>query len=76
MGHSNSRAMQQFVAQAGLIDLGFMGNKYTWCNGRHGQGFIQERLDRGLANGEWRCLFPNAPCDIYPRSFRTILHCS
>lgn len=49
--------------------MGFMGNKYAWCNGRQGRAFDQERLDRGLANGEWRCLFPNAIVKHLPRIF-------
>lgn len=40
------------------MDLGFMGNPFTWSNCRHCHGLIEERLDRGVVNGEWRCLFP------------------
>lgn len=67
VGSSNSGAMKCFVTNMGLIDLGFVENKYTWCNGRQGRGFIQERLDHGLANREWRCLFPNATVKHLPR---------
>lgn len=52
--------MQQFIWNTGMMDLGFVGNLYTWSNGREGQGRIMERLDRGMANGDWRALFPRA----------------
>lgn len=42
----------------GLRDLGYIGPNYTWNNGRDGADFIQERLDRALANCEWCSLFP------------------
>ena len=37
----------------GFRDLGFVGGKFTWCNG-HPNGFtIWERLDRVVATIEW-----------------------
>jgi hypothetical protein len=36
-----------------MIDLGFAGNPYTWCNNRQGLDSIKERLDRGLASPNW-----------------------
>ena len=53
--------MQQFRAtllQCRLVDLGFQGNIYTWNNGRDGDDFVQERLDRACATVEWRDMFP------------------
>jgi hypothetical protein len=40
-----------------LCDLGFKGVKYTWSNGRFGGEFTKERLDRVVANSEWRNLW-------------------
>ena len=37
-----------------------MGSKYTWCNGRKVDDRIWERLDRALANQDWKSLFPTA----------------
>ncbi|XP_059454935.1 uncharacterized protein LOC132185138 [Corylus avellana] len=42
------------------MDLGFRGPKYTWTNCQEGQNLIKERLDRCLANLEWRDIFPEA----------------
>jgi exonuclease III len=40
-----------------LIDLGFSGARFTWTNGRQGESLIKERLDRAVANKEWKSLF-------------------
>lgn len=39
-----------FVHSNALIDLGFVGNKFTWSNHRTESDNIRERLDRCLAN--------------------------
>lgn len=42
-----------------LEDLGFVGDAFTWRNHHHNvEGYIRERLDRAVANEEWRYLFP------------------
>ena len=49
------RPMQEFrevLLQYGLVDLGFQGNIFTWSNGREGEGFVQERLDRAYGTIE------------------------
>lgn len=51
--------LRSVYIQCGLVDLGYRGNKFTWRNGRHGEAFAQERLDRARATIEWRTLFPN-----------------
>ncbi|XP_074377752.1 uncharacterized protein LOC141719274 [Apium graveolens] len=48
------------VMDCGLMDLGYTGEKYTWERSRGTDRWIQERLDRGLVNKEWRDLFPDA----------------
>ncbi|XP_042964610.1 uncharacterized protein LOC122298825 [Carya illinoinensis] len=40
------------------------GNRFTWSNNRSGRGFIKEKLDRALANVEWKTRFPNAICQV------------
>ena len=49
-----------FVHSNALVDLGFVGNKFTWSNHRPGKNNIKERLDRGLANQDWVHLYPNS----------------
>lgn len=43
-----------------LYDLGFIGQKFTWCNGREGEQRTKIRLDRMVANEEWMRIFPEA----------------
>ncbi|CAL8164318.1 unnamed protein product [Prunus armeniaca] len=50
-----------------LIDLGFSGAKFTWCNKRNAEGITWKRLDRGLSNIAWRLLFPEANLSHLPR---------
>jgi hypothetical protein len=49
-----------------LVDLGFVGNKFTWSNCRAGRKNIRERVDRGLANQSWVHLFPNSLMNHLP----------
>ncbi|KAF9588252.1 hypothetical protein IFM89_008664 [Coptis chinensis] len=42
-----------------LIDLGFMGNTFTWKNKQKGCRRILERIDRSLANAAWMLRFVN-----------------
>jgi len=39
-----------FVHSNALVELGFVGNHFTWSNHRSRRDNIRERLDRGLAN--------------------------
>jgi hypothetical protein len=57
-----------------LIDLGFSGPKYTWTNSQDVSSLIMQRLDRALANPEWRFLFPEANVTHLPRTH--LDHCS
>ncbi|XP_075654705.1 uncharacterized protein LOC142624853 [Castanea sativa] len=49
---------QRVVDDCSLLDLGFEGPKFTWCNNRFQGNLVYERLDRGLYNQEWLNLFP------------------
>ena len=57
------RPMQDFqttLLHCGLVDLGFQGYRYTWRNRRHGNDFVEQRLDRVCASEEWQELYPQA----------------
>lgn len=42
-----------------LRDLGFEGDIFTWRNHNHNANeYIRERLDRAVANDQWRMHFP------------------
>lgn len=52
-----------------LQDLGFLGNRFTWCNGREGNDSICERPDQFTANKEWQELYPNWRVDHLVTSY-------
>lgn len=43
-----------------LHDLGFKGVPYTYDNKRHGWNNVKVRLDRAVADDNWRALFSNS----------------
>ena len=43
-----------------MIDLGFLGPRYTWSNHHPLSHLIQERIDRAYANADWNVLYPDA----------------
>ena len=52
--------LRDAIAHCQLEDLGFIGHVFTWSNNRGEAENIQERLDRFLANHEWRTCFPGS----------------
>lgn len=58
---------QNFIHQNGLVDMGFIGDIFTWCNNRRGHARIRERLDRVLGNLEAQDLFPSCTVSHLPR---------
>jgi hypothetical protein len=59
-GEGSSRSFINFVDKVGAIDLGFCRSQFTSSNKRVGLANIRERLDRGICNADWQCLFPKA----------------
>ena len=49
---------QSILLHCGLVDLGFQGYRYTWRNGRRGDAFVVQQLNRACALEEWRKLYP------------------
>ncbi|WVZ57425.1 hypothetical protein U9M48_007811 [Paspalum notatum var. saurae] len=50
---------QKALEDCNLVDLGFVGDVFTWRNHHHrADRYIKERLDRAVACAEWRRLFP------------------
>lgn len=63
---SSSGGLRRIIDENGLIDMGFDGYAFTWNNKRSGVANIQERLDRGFGNVEWRLMFSNATITHMP----------
>lgn len=56
----HTQAYSKCIDYFHLMDLGFSGPKFTWTNLRGVTDLIQERLDKGWANSEWKTNFPEA----------------
>ena len=54
------------IESCGLIDLGYSGQPFTWCNHRKGDARIWKRLDRGLVNDNWLRIMPNTSITHLP----------
>ena len=57
----SSKQMEDFrdvLDECGFQDLGFSGNKFTWCNGHEEGHTVWERLDRAMGMVEWMDMFP------------------
>lgn len=50
----------EVINQCYLMDLGFQGQNFTWNNKQKESGYIQECLDRFLANFSWKSMFQEA----------------
>ncbi|KAL9675160.1 hypothetical protein QQ045_003361 [Rhodiola kirilowii] len=55
---SRMRAFRNVLEECGLFDLGCNGNLFTFSNKRMGEREARVRLDRFVANENWRRLFP------------------
>ncbi|KAH9727416.1 reverse transcriptase domain-containing protein [Citrus sinensis] len=51
---------REAMVDSGLVDLGMEGYQFTWEQGRGTSEWVEERLDRVLANRAWCSLFPTA----------------
>lgn len=61
------KEFQDFLTSSGLIDLGFSGSRFTWCNNQQGQTRVWERLDRACATAGWIQTFPDHHVSHLPR---------
>jgi hypothetical protein len=44
-------ALKECLQDCELMDLGFEGPKFMWCNHKDADSHIKVRLDRAVANG-------------------------
>ncbi|XP_030943690.1 uncharacterized protein LOC115968432 [Quercus lobata] len=61
-GWSVNRALQfkKCLDACSMIDLGFLGPRFTWTNRREIQALIQERIDRFFVNSHLCLMYPEA----------------
>ncbi|XP_068328277.1 uncharacterized protein [Pyrus communis] len=57
--YNRPRFLEEFLSSSQLMDLGFNGPTFTWRGRRKGD-WVEERLDRVMANEKWPQLWPNS----------------
>ena len=65
---SRIREFRDCLNACSMIDMRFSRPKYTWSNCHDFSSLIMERLDRVVANSDWRLLFPDASVTHLPRT--------
>ncbi|KAJ1418939.1 hypothetical protein SESBI_15544 [Sesbania bispinosa] len=58
--------IQEYVYEAGLVDLDLKGNQFTWFSNQRQGRIVKEKLDRVLVNWAWSSMDPNAIATAYP----------
>jgi hypothetical protein len=53
-------AFRDTLEMCGLVDLGFSGLPFTFDNKRKGRHNVRVRLDRAVADNQWRNMFAEA----------------
>ncbi|XP_015162434.1 uncharacterized protein [Solanum tuberosum] len=54
------------IEACGLIDLGYTGNPFTWCNQMAAQARVWKRLDRSMVNDKWLEVMPQTTVEHLP----------
>ncbi|XP_042958141.1 uncharacterized protein LOC122293703 [Carya illinoinensis] len=58
--YNQIEAFRQAIERCGLYDVHHLGQHFTWSNNRRGTEFTKERIDKAMANKEWKELFRDA----------------
>nr|XP_027093667.1 uncharacterized protein LOC113714070 [Coffea arabica] len=53
---------KNFISANQLVDLGYEGQPWTWCNNWGNEGEIKQRLDKAMSSAVWIKTFENAKC--------------
>ncbi|XP_071902137.1 uncharacterized protein [Coffea arabica] len=59
---SNFQDFKQFINGNQLMDIGFVGHPWTWCNNWDQEGEIKQRLDRGFCSYSWSKVYEKVQC--------------
>ncbi|XP_039129854.1 uncharacterized protein LOC120265977 isoform X1 [Dioscorea cayenensis subsp. rotundata] len=65
---SKASLCSSFILKNNLINFGYIGPSFTWCNAHSGLSRRWARLDRYLANPRWISLFKNFSNRHLPRT--------
>ncbi|XP_049405105.1 uncharacterized protein LOC125868520 [Solanum stenotomum] len=69
IGDFNMKKIFEFISMievCGLVDLGYTGPPFTWCNQRATQARVWKRLDRSMVNNKWLEVMPQTTIEHLP----------
>lgn len=69
-----ARDFQNFIEKNGLMDLGFVGPQFIWCNNHLGRARVWEMIDRVFVGANWIQLHPRIRFSIC-RGLHLIIGC-
>ncbi|XP_039684948.1 uncharacterized protein [Medicago truncatula] len=65
--HNRAASFSNFMTACNLLDLTTTGGRFTWHKNNNGIRILSKKLDRGLANIDWRIAFPEAFVEVLCR---------
>jgi hypothetical protein len=65
--HSRTTLFSNFMSNCNLLDLTTTGGKFTWHRNHNGLRILSKKLDRAIANINWRLSFPEAFVEVLCR---------
>ncbi|KAJ1402023.1 Endonuclease/exonuclease/phosphatase superfamily [Sesbania bispinosa] len=63
---THNREWGGFINNVGLMDFNLKGSSFTWFNNPRQGTIVREKIDRVLANTNWRLSFPHALATTFP----------
>ena len=54
------------IEACGIMDIGYSGQHYTWCNQRSGEARVWKRLDQAMVNDKWLECMPQTTISNLP----------
>jgi exonuclease III len=65
--HNRAALFSNLLDSCNLMDLTTTGGRFTWHRNQNGVRILSKKLDRGLANVDWRLSFPEAFIEVLCR---------
>ena len=61
---SRSLVFKECLDYCSMVDMGFVGPRFTWTNKRNFSALVEERINRFFANPSWYALHPDTSLDV------------
>jgi len=65
--HNRVALFSNFMDNCNLLDLTTIGGRFTWHRNHNGIHILSKKLDKSLANVDWRITFSEASVEVLCR---------